>query len=258
MTIAPKHLFVHCSAEGIFPPAGQRHHAGRHPRLAGRVVWFHAGGHGTLRPSIIKNRTGSGQCRSPSLVAMARPNSGFRFRCTWSRSAERTNRGGPSDCEAAAKARRHPGRVRLHAARPGFAHRRPARSNAGYQYTIQSDNLDDLVNLGANLAGEHEKASGFHRGEHLDQQNQALQASLVYDRPTAARAGHLAACRWTPRFTMPLGRRKFPPCTGHEPVSRGHGSRAAILAGAAGLERHLRCTRPTARPWCRAECRGPL
>ena len=62
------------------------------------------------------------------------------------------------------------------------------QSNAQYQYTIQSDNLDDLVKWGPVLLQQLRK-------EHMltdvntDQQNSGLQAWLVYDRETASRLG---------------------------------------------------------------------
>ncbi|MGA2246310.1 MAG: efflux RND transporter permease subunit [Verrucomicrobiota bacterium] len=62
------------------------------------------------------------------------------------------------------------------------------QSNAQYQYTIQSDNLDDLVKWGPILLENMKKLPGFTE-VNTDQQNQGLQASLVYDRRTAARLG---------------------------------------------------------------------
>lgn len=62
------------------------------------------------------------------------------------------------------------------------------QSSAQYQYTVQSDNLDDLVKWGPILLENMKKLPGFSE-VNTDQQNQGLQASLVYDRPTAARLG---------------------------------------------------------------------
>jgi multidrug efflux pump len=62
------------------------------------------------------------------------------------------------------------------------------QSNAQYQYTIQSDNLTDLVNWGPQLLQQMRKLPGF-TDVNTDQQNSGLQASLVYDRATAARLG---------------------------------------------------------------------
>jgi len=61
-------------------------------------------------------------------------------------------------------------------------------SSAQYQYTIQSENLEDLVQWGPVLVREMRKVPGL-TDINTDQQNSGLQASLVYDRPTAARLG---------------------------------------------------------------------
>ena len=62
------------------------------------------------------------------------------------------------------------------------------QSNAQYQYTIQSDNLPDLIKWGPLLLAQIKKLPGFTDVD-TDQQNSGLQASLVYDRETAARMG---------------------------------------------------------------------
>jgi len=62
------------------------------------------------------------------------------------------------------------------------------QSNAQYQYTIQSDTLEDLVKWGPLLLQQMRKLPGF-TDVNSDQQNNGLQASLVYDRLTAARLG---------------------------------------------------------------------
>jgi multidrug efflux pump len=62
------------------------------------------------------------------------------------------------------------------------------QSNAQAQYTIQSDNLDDLVTWGPTLLAQM-------RQQHMltdvntDQQNSGLETELVYDRETASRLG---------------------------------------------------------------------
>ncbi|MFZ0829478.1 MAG: multidrug efflux RND transporter permease subunit [Verrucomicrobiia bacterium] len=61
-------------------------------------------------------------------------------------------------------------------------------SSAQYQYTIQSENLDDLVKWGPILLQQMKTLHGFTE-VNTDQQNNGLQASLVYDRATAARLG---------------------------------------------------------------------
>ena len=62
------------------------------------------------------------------------------------------------------------------------------QSSAQYQYTIQSENLDDLIKWGPILLQQMKTLRGFTE-VNTDQQNQGLQASLVYDRATAARLG---------------------------------------------------------------------
>ncbi len=61
-------------------------------------------------------------------------------------------------------------------------------SSAQYQYTIQSDNLDDLVKWGPTLLAEMRKQNML-TDVNTDQQNSGLQAELVYDRETASRLG---------------------------------------------------------------------
>ena len=60
--------------------------------------------------------------------------------------------------------------------------------NAQYQYTIQSENLDDLVKWGPILLQELRKVPVV-TDVNSDQQNSGLQASLDYDRATAQRLG---------------------------------------------------------------------
>ncbi len=62
------------------------------------------------------------------------------------------------------------------------------QSNAQYQYTIQSENLQDLVKWGPIVLAEMRKLHGF-TDVNSDQQNAGLQASLTYDRQTAGRLG---------------------------------------------------------------------
>src|SRR5205814_7164597 len=60
------------------------------------------------------------------------------------------------------------------------------QSSAQYQYTIQSDTLQDLVKWGPLILQQMRKLPGF-TDVNSDQQNNGLQASLAYDRATAAR-----------------------------------------------------------------------
>jgi multidrug efflux pump len=61
-------------------------------------------------------------------------------------------------------------------------------SSAGYQYTIQSENIQDLVTWGPQLLKNIRKIPGL-TDVNTDQQNSGLQALLTYDRPTASRLG---------------------------------------------------------------------
>ncbi|MFZ0799799.1 MAG: multidrug efflux RND transporter permease subunit [Terriglobales bacterium] len=61
-------------------------------------------------------------------------------------------------------------------------------SSAQYQYTIQSDNLQDLVKWGPVLLQQMRKLRML-TDVNTDQQNSGLQAMLNYDRPTASRLG---------------------------------------------------------------------
>ncbi len=62
------------------------------------------------------------------------------------------------------------------------------QSSAQYQYTIQSDNIEELVDWGPRLLTEMRKLRIL-TDVNTDQQNSGLQASLVYDRDTASRLG---------------------------------------------------------------------
>jgi multidrug efflux pump len=61
-------------------------------------------------------------------------------------------------------------------------------STAMYQYTIQSENVQDLTKWGPILLQRMKKLPGF-TDVNSDQQNGGLQAHLVYDRGTASRLG---------------------------------------------------------------------
>jgi multidrug efflux pump len=60
--------------------------------------------------------------------------------------------------------------------------------NALYQYTIQSDNVQDLSHWGPVLLAEMKKLPGF-QDVNTDAQNAGLEEMIAYDRPTAARLG---------------------------------------------------------------------
>jgi multidrug efflux pump len=61
-------------------------------------------------------------------------------------------------------------------------------SNAMYQYTIQSDSVQDLAHWGPILLAGMQKLPGF-QDVSSDAQNSGLQELITYDRPTAARLG---------------------------------------------------------------------
>jgi multidrug efflux pump len=61
-------------------------------------------------------------------------------------------------------------------------------SNAMYQYTIQSDSIEDLAHWGPILLAGMQKLHGF-QDVSSDAQNSGLQEMISYDRPTAARLG---------------------------------------------------------------------
>ncbi len=61
-------------------------------------------------------------------------------------------------------------------------------SNALYQYTIQSDNVQELSHWGPILLAQIKKLPGF-QDVNSDQQNGGLEEYLTYDRTTAARLG---------------------------------------------------------------------
>src|ERR1035441_401251 len=62
-------------------------------------------------------------------------------------------------------------------------------SNAMYQYTIQSDSVEDLSHWGPILLAGMQKIPGF-QDVSSDAQNSGLQELISYDRPTAARLGN--------------------------------------------------------------------
>ena len=59
-------------------------------------------------------------------------------------------------------------------------------SSAQYQYTIQSDNVQDLVEWGPRLLKQM-RTLRMLTDVNTDQQNSGLQAKLTYDRVTASR-----------------------------------------------------------------------
>jgi multidrug efflux pump len=62
------------------------------------------------------------------------------------------------------------------------------QSNADYQYTLQGDNIDDLMSWAPKLDKAMRKLKEL-KDVSSDQQNQGLQSTVIIDRPTAARLG---------------------------------------------------------------------
>ncbi len=107
-----------------------------------------------------------------------------------------------------------------------------------YQYTIQSDNIDDLAHWGPILYQNMQKLPDL-QDVNTDQQNGGLQEMLNYDRVTAARLGQ------TPQSLDSALCSAF--CQSEVSVIYTqlnqyyvvHGSCAAVLAGSVGAEQHL-------------------
>ncbi len=138
---------------------------------------------------------------------------------------------------AAPQADVRPGRLGF--SQPGQDLRIGGRASAaGYQYTIQSENVQDLVKWGPILLQNMKKLPGF-TDVNSDQQNDGLQASLDYDRDTAARLGitpQLMDSTLYDGFGQSLVSTMYTSLNQYYVV---HGGGAAILAKPAGIERHL-------------------
>ena len=112
------------------------------------------------------------------------------------------------------------------------------QSNALYQYTIQSDNVRDLSQWGPILLAQMKTLPGL-QDVNSDQQNNGLDQFLTYDRVTAARLGITPQSLDSSLYSA-FGQS---PGLDHlhavEPVLRGAGGRAAVLAKARRPEIHL-------------------
>ena len=101
--------------------------------------------------------------------------------------------------------------------------------NAQYQYTLQSANLDDLNNWAPRLLQKLRTLPQL-RDQNSDQQDKGLQAKLVIDRDTASRMGITPQTLDNALYDA-FGQRQvstmYRPA---QPVSRRHGSCAAIPA----------------------------
>ena len=86
------------------------------------------------------------------------------------------------------------------------------RSSAAlYQYTIQSDNVQDLAHWGPMLLAGMQKLPGF-QDVSSDAQNSGLQELISYDR-LPPRGLALRRSLWTAPFPAPLASRKYPSST---------------------------------------------
>ena len=111
-------------------------------------------------------------------------------------------------------------------------------SNAMYQYTIQSDTVQDLTKWGPILLSEMKHLPGL-QDVSSDQQNGGLDELMTYDRVTAAKLGltREVAGLDVIRRIRPVG--SIYHLYAVESVLRGAGSRSAILAKPGRIERHL-------------------
>ena len=111
-------------------------------------------------------------------------------------------------------------------------------SSALYQYTIQTESVEDLAHWGPILLANMKRIPIL-QDVNTDQQNGGLQELVTYDRLTAARLGQ------TPQsldqslysaFGQSASLRHLHPA---QPVLRRHGSRPEVLAGSLRPEQHL-------------------
>ena len=137
--------------------------------------------------------------------------------------------------EAGHRARRQP----VPAAGAGHPHRRPPEQRA-YQFTLQGDDLQRAESLGAARAARAAEAAGSGRRQQRPAEPRASRPSLVIDRDTASRLGIYAA----DDRRHALRRLRPAPGVDHvhaaEPVPRGDGGGAALLAEPRDAARHLR------------------
>ena len=102
-------------------------------------------------------------------------------------------------------------------------------SNALYQYTIQSDNVQDLSIWGPKLLAGMKSLRGF-QDVNTDAQNAGLQEMITYDRATASRVGHHTNVAEQRDLQCVRTVRSFHYLYTIEPVLCGAGGGSAILA----------------------------
>ncbi len=231
-----QHLFVCHRAQGLFPAAGQRNHHGRNSRRAGYFVPVDGNrcpSYSSIESSPIRRSQnvmgytgGNGAVNGGFVYIGLKPLNERKISASQVINRLRpklTSTPGATVFLQAGQDLRIGGR----------------QSNAQYQYTIQSDNLQDLVKWGPQLLQQMKKLQGF-TDVNSDQQNLGLQASLVYDRATASRMGI------TPQSidnTLYQAFGQAPVSTMYTPaesILRGDGSGAAILAKPGGTQGRLR------------------
>ena len=128
-----------------------------------------------------------------------------------------------------------------------------ALGNAQYQYTLQGDDCQ-----GARSSGRPGCWRGCAALPELvdvssDQQNQGLQATLVIDRDTASRLGITAQLIDNTLYDAFGQRQVSTMYTAAQPVPRGHGGGAPVLAEPR-LPARTSTSSPAPGPWCR--CRA--
>ena len=111
-------------------------------------------------------------------------------------------------------------------------------SAALYQYTIQSDNVQDLSHWGPILLAQMKKLPGF-QDVNTDAQNSGLQELITYDRTTAARLGITPASlgQFSLRRIRAVGSVYHLHTT--EPVLRGARGSASLLAEPRWVKEYL-------------------
>ena len=119
------------------------------------------------------------------------------------------------------------------------------QGNAQYQYTLQADNLADLYEWAPKLTDALKHAPEL-TDVNSDQQQGGLETDLVIDRATATRLG-ITTSQIDNTLYDAFGQRQVSTIYNPlEPVPRGHGGGAGVLAEPGHAAGHLR----QHRGWC--------